>query len=517
MEKKPSNVKFVIRLTVVLTFFAIMLFPLALMALDGPDRGGINETEKEMKEFSLEAWFDASFQQQFEGYFSTHFPLRSTLLKSFREMQIDLGNSTFMIGLMKFLKGDQGQTLPNQYLSAVKPGVTIGTVMPGLPGGEEDNPGGGEDNPGGGDAPVQPPVNIYFDPGNIYAQANRLQSLEAPVEPVGFFGERGYWIGKSGYIYESAYMDDFLGYATPGAPYTTVTDEGMMETIEKLKYIQDELAKRGTTMIFIITPSKAANYSAYIPDWYKEQNGHTAVEGYVRPITRFREMLKNSGINYLDSPKYYQQIGLLATFPKTGIHWNAPAAMEATSELIRMYQKITGQKTVTLTVTGVQSAKEPAELSGSLAYWGTDQDVYGLIYNGTGREGIKDDLYYVSDVTVTNTDAQPLNVLLQTGSFGHNIDAYFTRYKVGNVTKIYYNTTSIFGAGDPLAQNNPELWRPILDGRDLVIFESNEQQIRGEHKGDNQTWAQAAGNGYIGHNVIYDSIYEYLKAHEGEY
>ena len=51
----------------------------------------------------------------------------------------------------------------------------------------------------------------------------------------------------------------------------------------------------------------------------------------------------------------------------------------------------------------------------------------------------------------------------------------------------------------------------------MIIFEATEQQIRGGHKTAGMTWLQAANDGNLGHNAIYDSLYEYLKAHEGEY
>lgn len=45
MDKKPSNVNFVIRLTIILAFFAVMIFPMALMALDGPDQADASMQE----------------------------------------------------------------------------------------------------------------------------------------------------------------------------------------------------------------------------------------------------------------------------------------------------------------------------------------------------------------------------------------------------------------------------------------------------------------------------------------
>ena len=105
------------------------------------------------------------------------------------------------------------------------------------------------------------------------------------------------------------------------------------------------------------------------------------------------------------------------------------------------------------------------------------------------------------------------SVLLQGGSFAHSIVYYLRQYGVADVTQIYYNGTN---ATNNMAEanvwtNGPEAWAYWLEGKDLVIFEATEQQIRGGHKTDDMTWVQASGNGNLGHNAIYDSLYEYLK------
>ena len=536
MDKKPSNVNFVIRLTVILAFFAVILFPMCLMALDGPDRvdASMQEDKVELKPLSVQSYLDGTFQSTFESWVSKYYPLRSSIVSVYKEMKMDVENANVIVQIMNTLKGDTlkpstdgssqcemhvdddfdgvcdvcgkqnlyGDVLDNDPTNPEQPGTDVpGTDEPGT-----DEP--GTDEP----SQPKPPVNIYLDPNNIYAKVNRQQYLQIPKEPTGFKGDSGIVIGKSGYLYETTYMDEYLGVS--GTVYTQVTDEGLQETVDKLEYIQKELEKRGITMLYVISSSKASAYADYIPEHYK--NSVTTVPNYVRPIERLRTMLANSNINYLDSAKYYEEIGLLVTFPKTGIHWNALASFETTAKLIQMYGKLSGKETVELVSRGVLSYNYAP--SG----FNNEQDIFNILYGRVDgkykAEAIVDDAYYSPDVVAINPNAPKINVLVHGGSFAHSIVHYMRNYGVANVTQSWYNdwTTYTPGGPDPRVQG-PEAWGALLEGKDLIIFEATEQQIRGAHKTSNMTWQQAMGDGSLGHNAMYDSLYEYLKAHEGEY
>jgi hypothetical protein len=525
MDKKPSNVNFVIRLTVILAFFAVILFPMCLMAIDGPDEAdaALQEDKIELKTPTVQSYFNGSFQANFEAWLSKYYPLRSSIVSGYRNIQIEIENSKPILSIMNVLKGNALGNGPENPVCTMHADDDFNGIcdvcgeklydVPDVPGDDSgddpgDNPG---DDPGDepGDDPVgpKPPVNVYLDPSNIYAKINRLEMLQTAIEPQGFTGAAGVLIGKSGYLYESGYIDEYMGY---GEPYVSVTDEGLQETVDKLEYIQKELEKRGITMLYVISSSKASAYPDYIPEYYK--NSHTAKPGYVRPIERLRPMLEASDINYLDSTKYYEEIGLLVTFPKTGIHWNALASFESTAKLIRMYSGLTGRETVELTARGVKSYNYAP--SG----FNNEQDVFNILYNAVPHQkdkAIKDAAYYAPDIAITNQGAPKLNVLVQGGSFTHSIMHYINAYGVGNATQIYYKD---FHRNSPWTEG-PEAWEYWLAGKDLVIFEATEQQIRGGHKTDDMSWYEASvdhGN-HIGHNAIYDSLYEYLKAHEGEY
>ena len=532
MDKKPSNVNFVIRLTVILAFFAIALFPMCLMALDGPERPDASMQEDTITLVAPTPgnYITGKFQTTFESWLSKYYPLRSSIVTQYKQMQMDIENSGAVIGIMNTLKGeipgmgDQGTTC-EQHVDDDYNGVCdvcatklydvpIGPGDSGNEGGDSGNEGGDSGNEGGDNGNqggnTTPPVNVYLDPSNIYAQINRLQLLNGtPKEPTGFKGDSGIKIGKSGYLYEYTYIDEYLGVS--GTVYTQVTDAGMQEMVDKMEYIQAELKKRGIEMLYVITSSKASAYADYIPEHYK--NSVTTVPGYVRPIERLRTMLANSSIHYLDSAKYYEEIGLLVTFPKTGIHWNALASFESTAKLITMYQELSGKKTVTLKATGVQTSMVPP------SSFNNEQDIFNILYNrvdASYRESaIKDDAYYAPEIAIENKNANKFNVLVQGGSFAHSIVHYMRNYGVANVTQVYYNDFGNTGR-NPWTEG-PEAWEGILAGKNLIIFEATEQQIRGGHKTSSMTWEAAASNGHLGHNAVYDSLYEYLKAHEGEY
>ena len=195
---------------------------------------------------------------------------------------------------------------------------------------------------------------IYTDPNNMYAQINLKRMNDTPVEPKGFKGSDAVYIGKSGYLYERGYIDEYYGFGG----YANFNYAGLDETVEKLQYIQDELEDRyGIIMLYVLSSSKASQYADYIPDHYK--NRYIIDPNYVRPVDYLRPLLAASSINYLDSSEYYKEIGLLVTFPKTGIHWNHLASFESTAELLRMYTDVSGNTIKLLDTQGIITSTTP--------------------------------------------------------------------------------------------------------------------------------------------------------------
>ncbi len=485
---KQGKVTYVIQLAIILVFLGVLCFPLTMMIIDGPDETQVeSEAATELVALDYESYFTGEFHQAFESWFSHHYPMRSSVVSMFRDVLYRYEMSKPAIAVIEALKSvgsAYGQT--TEQPKEETPVVT--------------DPDSGE---------VIDPMAIYTDPNNIYAEINRKQMAEEPVEPSGYKGSSAVYIGKSGYLYESGYIDEYYGYTEM---FQNMKDEGIEETVRRLEYIQKELDRRyGITMIYILSSSKASEYAEYIPDHYK--NRFIADPNYVRPVDRLRTYLADSQVNYLDSSMYYKEIGLKVTFPKTGIHWNHLASFESTAELIRMYVELSGNEDVKLLDTkGVISSPTPLPTGGN-----SDIDVYNILYGTLGDvEGkIMDDAYYEPDVVVSNETAPDINVLVQGGSFTGDIVNYMTKYDVADVRRIYYNgdrNVDSWGAQSPWTKGIM-VWEEILKGLDLIIFEQTEAQIRGEHVTDGD-WLAGSTNGYIGSNAVYDSLYEFLKATE---
>ena len=495
MEKKVSLTTYLMQLTIILLFFAILCFPLALMALDGPDETAVeSEAATELEPLSVDSYFSGKFHSAFESWFSHHYPLRSSIVSIFRDSLYRLEMSKPAIFVMDILTGAHGEQTP------ATPNVPTIPSTPSTPSDPSDPDAGKEDQP-------VDPMAIYLDPDNIYAEINRKQLADTPVEPKGFKGNDRVYIGKSGYLYESSYINEYYGYTDP---YNEATQEGIEILVERLEYIQQALEERyDITMLYVISSSKASQYAAYIPDHYK--NRFIQDENYVRPIDMLRPLLAKSSINYLDSSEYYKEIGLLVTFPKTGIHWNHLASFESTAQLVRMYNEISGKESKLLDIKSIIAS--PTLIGGG----NSDRDVFNILYGAMGDVPgkIEDEAYYYPEVDVTNKDAAPLNVFVQGGSFTGDIIHYLTSTQVANVRSVYYNGHS---GGATWGNDNPwtkgtYVWEDILDGLDLIIFEQTEQQIRSVHA-TGEDWQRESADGSIGSNAVYDSLYMFLKETE---
>ena len=473
-DEKYPTVNYALKMLLFGVFMVLICAPLLTMLLLGTSEKPL-ESEKEatLSAPSIEGWLDGSFQKSFESWFSTHYPSRGQVVTFYRQLKFD-ADSLDIINLRFLMK--EGEEIVEPQTDA-----------------EDDA--------------AQKMWEFMFDTeNNMYAQINIRRRNDTPVEPTGFKGSDAVLIGKSGYLFESAYIDEYYGYAEP---YISVTDEGLVTLVDMLEYIQDQLAKRGITMVYLLSSSKASQYAEYIPEWYK--NTKYPAAGYVRPYTRLKKLLSESTINYVDASDVYKEAGLYATFPKTGIHWNHLASFEATRAVIDRFCEISGKNAFRLATRGVIETKEPPNIGGS-----SDVDVYNILYGTIDKTGsIVDDYYYAPDGYIANPDdGEKINVLVQGGSFTHDVINYLNKYRiVSKLRSFYYNKYSGLSQQSPFGILGYDAWETLLDDIDLVIFEQTEQQIRSEFP-TRDDYIDNTGNYFMGSNVVYASLYYYLKDNE---
>lgn len=450
-----------VSLTVIVLFLALLLTPLALLIFTGEDKAVLEgEKQYEAPDFSAREFLSAEFQNKFELWFSTKYPLRSNFVAAYRQIEFDTSDIGFDISTVFIPKAKPAESVTYQ-----------------------------TDNETA-EAEAESVTSPYRDFNELYAEINRrlYERKLLPVEPAGYKGNDAVVIGKSGYCFERAYINDLYGYSEP---YTTCTDEFLEDRAEKLEYIQKRLEEMGVAFYLIITPSKAAAYEEFIPDWYKAQN--IAAADYVRPIERLLPKLDEHGIRYTFTPDYFAGIGLDETFPLTGIHWNKLAAAEACKLLLEKYTEQTGEEVRYISVDGVTEQQIPS------GFGNPEDDIYNIAYSGVSTENsIKDEFYYIPQLSISNEECtNKINIFISGGSFCWDITHYMRTGDLKITKRFYqffYQTWQGNADSDPLLEGGlgRRNWKALLDDVDYVIFESNEQQ------------AATMGEG------IYDSLYEYL-------
>lgn len=465
--------------------FAVLLCtPVALLLTTGEDKTVLDgEKQHTAPAFAVSDFISNEFQSNFELWFSTKYPLRGNFVTAYRQLQFDSSNIGFDVSML-FIpktseKTENAETEPATSDSIDTISNSEETTLPET-------------------------VFTYSDFNPLYSEINkRLYEREA-IESSGYKGTDQVIIGKSGYCYENGYINEMMGYSTK---YRDCPDYWLEDRVEKLSYIQKRLSEMGIAFTLIITPSKASEYERFIPEWYKAQNNEP--DDYIRPVDRLIPLLEENEIHFIDCASYFDEIGLDETFPITGIHWNKPAAYEATRALLLAYKEQTGANVRNIFAESIREQKEPS------GFGNPENDIFGIAYSGLStRNAITDDYYYIPEVIEENPDGERIDVLIQGGSFCWDFKYYLQNYKIARrFNQFYYNTWQGKAEGDPL-QSGDRAWADALKNIDYIIFETNEQYVC-QMGTDAPRWG-AADKQKLDSNVpdIYESLYNYLKSIE---
>ncbi len=443
-------------------FIFIIFLPITLLAATGRVSSPLSfEAEAKLPEASISNYLDGTMTTGFQDWYAKSWPLRSTLVLTYNKIIYDIEN----IGASDAGNIDKIETPPSET----------------------------------GEETIEPAGPSYLDFNPLYAEINRLRIEQEMVEPTGYRGTDQVVIGKSGYLYENGYINEYYGYSKM---YRTVTKETINEQVEKLEYIQNKLAERGIAFVLVFTPSKASQYPDAIPEWYKAANN--TYDDYVRPFTMMLERLGTSSVNYIDSAALYKEVGLQDTFPKTGIHWSKAAAFETIKAIIASYEKQTGVTIRHITADTLNKSDNPP------GFGNPEQDIFGLVYSTRpNAKKIVDDFYYWPEIYVENPECtNRITAFIQGGSFTHDLNTYLPMYKVTKkIRSVYYNQNEALFASESHADKE---WNKMLGDCNYVILECNEQNVR-NFGGNAPRWAQADKEGYPIGDRVYESLYNYLQ------
>lgn len=134
--------------------------------------------------------------------------------------------------------------------------------------------------------------------------------------------------GKENYFYEYNYIPAYYGLDFIG-------EEKIESTMKQLKTIQDSLASRNKTFIFVMTASKGQFYPEYFPDSCTYSKSKANYEVYMQKA-------KDLGVNCIDFNSYFLSLKNNSKYPlysKYGIHWTHYGACLATDSIIHYIEQ----------------------------------------------------------------------------------------------------------------------------------------------------------------------------------
>lgn len=140
---------------------------------------------------------------------------------------------------------------------------------------------------------------------------------------------KGVIIGKNGYLFEEHYIESYYGEDFIGV-------DSIRHRMERLKYIQNRLAKMNKTLLMVFAPGKASFYPEFIPDELKRVKKITNYEQHLR-------MAKKMGINYIDFNRYFmdhKRSSPYPLYPKHGIHWSYYGSCLAADSIVKYLERI---------------------------------------------------------------------------------------------------------------------------------------------------------------------------------
>ena len=132
-------------------------------------------------------------------------------------------------------------------------------------------------------------------------------------------------IGKQNYLYETPYIDAYLGKSYVGK-------NAIRSKVEKLKKISDTLKTKGIDIIVILAPGKASFYPEYIPERFQKEKRTT------NNYEAYKEQLNKSDVLLLDFHNWFRQMKDSSPhplFPKTGIHWSSYGEVLVADSLVK--------------------------------------------------------------------------------------------------------------------------------------------------------------------------------------
>ena len=138
----------------------------------------------------------------------------------------------------------------------------------------------------------------------------------------------GVIIGKNNYLFEENYIKAYYGTDFIGI-------DSINKRMQRVKFVQDTLAKLNKTLVLIYAAGKGSFYPEYFPDEYKKEKTKTNYEYHIK-------FSKALGLNFIDFNKYFlenKSKSKYPLYPQYGIHWSNYGTALAADSILRYVEK----------------------------------------------------------------------------------------------------------------------------------------------------------------------------------
>jgi hypothetical protein len=154
------------------------------------------------------------------------------------------------------------------------------------------------------------------------------------------------FLGKDNWLYEQDYIDNYLNLEV-------VPQRQLQQFAADLRSLQDELQRRGITMLLVISPSKATHYPEYLADWivYQRDMLRRHDPGRRSNYEVLRPALEQEGVHCVDAAERFReerqkqrQAGQeYRLFTRGGTHWSHYGASLIVAEMLERLKELTGK------------------------------------------------------------------------------------------------------------------------------------------------------------------------------
>ncbi|MBA3648983.1 MAG: hypothetical protein H0W62_10610 [Chitinophagales bacterium] len=131
--------------------------------------------------------------------------------------------------------------------------------------------------------------------------------------------------GKHAQLFEKTYIEKYYGI-------DTTNQHALFSIIEKLKFLQDTLARENKLVMVVVAPGKAHFMPENIPKGFDSSNIRKSNYNLLIPL------LNKNNINYIDFNSYFLSIKKHSPYPlyaTGGTHWSVYGAMLAADSMTR--------------------------------------------------------------------------------------------------------------------------------------------------------------------------------------